>query len=596
MATAQTKFYEAATTPVQVGRGTVATHLLTFAVDDTGTVGVAALGAIINNGNSSETWSITPPSGVAVSPSSGTLIASGTQALNITASTAGTYALTLVCAGATITGNPQSFVASDAAVNPTTATLSGSTSATEGVAVTYTVTLDEEADQTYTITPSASDSGAVSPSTRTITAGNTTGTFTVTWAAAGTGRTVDFTISPTLTRAGRPITVTVNAAAEPSLATGDPEFTLLSASSGTIPFTVGQAVRKGNMPSASGIAVVGATGQVTIKSTWDDSSAKFVIVAGTAALTADTPLTVTLESGTSSTGTALDTTDLPSGIRTTGIEIDAGAFGSATWTGTDFDSPFETWVSGHAMSSWTYRKQIGSDSHLVAWLEVRLYASGAVEVLPWVENGYLLVTGPTSKSEVYTFTLGGTDRYSDTIDIPHHCRTVLIDGSVTSYWLGTAHDVIVKHEPGYLQSTGMVPAYIARTPEAASVVTALPTTFVPFQQGSFPAGMGSGGYHGSIGLLPEWDVLHMTTTATLTYKAVIFNGFSAGRYAVHFRDEADSNRWSRLSQHTTLNIREPEVGWETTPATSGTAPPVFSLSHQPSVGYMAYLVTGRRYF
>ena len=31
----------------------------------------------------------------------------------------------------------------------------------------------------------------------------------------------------------------------------------------------------------------------------------------------------------------------------------------------------------------TYRRPIGSDAHLVAWLEVRLYAGGAVEVLPW---------------------------------------------------------------------------------------------------------------------------------------------------------------------------------------------------------------------
>ena len=61
MATAQTKSYEAASTPVQVGRGTVATHALTFAVDDTGTVDVLAMGSIINTGNPSETWSITPP-------------------------------------------------------------------------------------------------------------------------------------------------------------------------------------------------------------------------------------------------------------------------------------------------------------------------------------------------------------------------------------------------------------------------------------------------------------------------------------------------------------------------------------------------------
>ena len=32
------------------------------------------------------------------------------------------------------------------------------------------------------------------------------------------------------------------------------------------------------------------------------------------------------------------------------------------------------------MSSWVYRKQVGSDAHLVAWMEVRLYVAGAVEL------------------------------------------------------------------------------------------------------------------------------------------------------------------------------------------------------------------------
>jgi len=94
---------------------------------------------------------------------------------------------------------------------PSTATLSGPTSATSGGAVTYTVTLDRAADQTYTITPAASDSGELSPTSATIAAGGTSATFAVTWPAAGTGRTVDFTVSPSLARAGRPISVTVSA-------------------------------------------------------------------------------------------------------------------------------------------------------------------------------------------------------------------------------------------------------------------------------------------------------------------------------------------------------------------------------------------------
>lgn len=595
MATAQTKFYEAATSPVQVGRGTVATHLLTFAVDDTGTVGVAAAGSIVNNGNSSEAWSITPPSGVAVSPSSGTLAASGTQSLTVTASTAGTYSLTLVCAGATITGNPQSFVASAAPSVPTTATLSGSTSATVDVAVTYTVTLNSAADQTYTITPSASDSGVVSPGTRTITSGNTTGTFTATWGAAGAGRTVDFTISPSLTRAGRPITVTV---AEPAAAGAPAPLSLTSSVTGTVPFAVGYAFCQGDVPSGDGVAITGATAQATIKNTWPDGSAKFAIIAGTYASTADTPASVTIEAGTASSGTALATSDLPAGIRTTGIEFDAGAFGSATFSGTDFDSPFETWVSGHRMSCWVYRKQIGSDPHLVAWMEVRLYDTDEVEVLPWVENGYLLVSGPTNKSATYTFSLGGTTRYSGAIDIPNHCRTPLISGTALSHWLGTDPGVVALHDTDYVQATGLVPAYFAKTPASAAAITTLVTTFTPLQKGDFDNGdgMGGGGAANHIGLLPEWEVVYLTAPSAATRFGVLANAYSLGRYPLYYRDESDSNRWARLSQHANLQVgRQPEAGYETTPEWTGTVPAGWDLAHAPSAGFLAYLMTGSRY-
>ena len=182
------------------------TYLATFSADDAGTVNANAAGSIVNTGTGAVVWSITPPSNVTVTPSSGTLAAGATQSLVIVATVAGTYSLTLTSVGTTTTGNPQSIVV---AAVPTTATLSGSTTAGATVAQTYTVTLDVAADQTYTITPSASDSGVISPTTRTITAGNSTGTFTVTWPVAGAARSVDFTISPTLTRAGRPISVTV---------------------------------------------------------------------------------------------------------------------------------------------------------------------------------------------------------------------------------------------------------------------------------------------------------------------------------------------------------------------------------------------------
>lgn len=127
---------------------------------------------------------------------------------NFTAAGSYTVALTATGPGGSNTRTRMAYVSAAAPTVPTTATLSGSESASVGSPHTSRVTLDQPADQTYTVTWTRSDSGTGS-ATSTITAGNTYVEATDTWAAIGSGRTVDFTISPTLTRVGRPLTVTV---------------------------------------------------------------------------------------------------------------------------------------------------------------------------------------------------------------------------------------------------------------------------------------------------------------------------------------------------------------------------------------------------
>jgi hypothetical protein len=377
-----------------------------------------------------------------------------------------------------------------------------------------------------------------------------------------------------------------------------------------VPFTAGMAFQSGAIPSGQGIVVTGATAQATIKNTWPNGSAKFAIIAGTANLTSGVASAISLAAGTASTGTALTTTDLIA----TGITAEigtSGTFGLASFGATEWAAPFESWISGHRMSSWIYRKQIGTDDHLVAWLEVRLFSTGAVEVLPWVENGYLLVSGPTQKTATYTFTIGGSTRFSQNIDLLHHQRTVLIgsssaqSGAELSYWLGTDPGVTAIHDTDYMQATGLVPAYHSKTPASAAAVTSQPTTFTPLMKGSFTDGdaMTGGGYHTHVGVIPEWDAAYLTAPSVTTAQGLVRNGYTFGRYPIHYREDptfatvADRFKVARLSNHPTLSIMEPLGGYEPyTPATSGVQPPGWFSSHTPSACFLAYLATGRRYF
>jgi hypothetical protein len=382
----------------------------------------------------------------------------------------------------------------------------------------------------------------------------------------------------------------------------------LSASSAvkSAPYCLGYAFRRGDVPA--GKVLVGDTGktQVIPKNVWPDGSLKFAVISGHADVTAaaETNVGLVLVAAPVTPPSQLSTAKL----RATEIvaAVGCGAYGTVNWTGADWDAPFQTWVQGPVMSSWIYRKPVGTDPHLVAWLEVRLWASGAVEVLPWIENGYLRVAAPSNKSATFTFTLGKTQRMSAAIDLKHHQRTPLINGTALSYWLASDPGVIARHNTAYLQATELVPSYQAKVDASALAVIRLPTTYLPLQAGSFNFdgdSMASPGYQDPIGLLPQHDVLYLTSDAKIAHAGVIRNGFSAGRYGLHYRDET-TNRPLRFSSYPTLNIGDNQGfrdnGGSTTgsytPAPTGGNGPGWDVAHSPSVGYMAYLVTGRWYF
>jgi hypothetical protein len=377
---------------------------------------------------------------------------------------------------------------------------------------------------------------------------------------------------------------------------GAAQFSLLAATSGVLPFALGFAFRMGDMPASQAISGTLDDIQVTVMNRWSDGSAKFALVAGRAALEADSNRVIALSPGPQRPKARhLSVADLVA----TGVSagVDCGSFGAVTWSGADWAAPFQTWATGAQMSSWIYRKPVGRDPFLVAWLEVRLWAGGHVEVLPWVENGYLKVPKPTSKAATYGFTLGGRIRFSRAVDLPAQCRTVLIAGSKLAHWLDGDPAVLAMQDSLYLQATGLVPSYGAEVPADAAVVNRLPPSFVPLQQGSYSNAMGEGGYQPAIGLLPEWDVLYLTCVDRIKpLQALQRNAYSAGRFPIHRRDET-TNRPLRFSAYPHLSSDSSSTN-ELTPAPSGTGAAVggWDVPHHPSVGYMAYLATGRSYF
>ncbi|HEU4621967.1 MAG TPA: hypothetical protein VFS42_07065 [Burkholderiaceae bacterium] len=368
------------------------------------------------------------------------------------------------------------------------------------------------------------------------------------------------------------------------------------------PFTLGMPLKQGEYPSNLSIGCDLPEFQAVVKNRWPDGSAKFAILSGRATLSPGNTVVVNLRSTSATTaGPVLTEADLLA----TGVtaSISYGSYGTVQLGSLiGVAARTRTWISGPQMSSWLYSAPIGSDPHLKAWFEVRLWKGGNVEVLPWIENSTLRVANPGTKSGTATFTLNGSQRYSGSITLVHHTRAVLASGTTLTHWASSAPGVVVRHDTSYFQATKLVPAYRAKLSSSSELL--IQKSYTPLARGDFPTDMGSAGYDASIGLLPEWDVAYLASSADPRARNnVIVNAYAAGRYGIHYRDET-TNRPLKFSSYPNLVINDANSGVPSsgasinnqyTPAPSG-SPPNWATSHHPSIGYLAYLITGHAYF
>lgn len=396
--------------------------------------------------------------------------------------------------------------------------------------------------------------------------------------------------SRSVTASGISISAAQGAVSAPSQSSGPlaSDFRLTSSVGGTnLPFALGYSFRQGDVPSGQIATTSDASNwQCTVKATWPDGSLKFAILAGRKTLTAGVAATVTLTTASPSGGTSLTTTNL----KNTGItaSISCGSSGSASWSGTDFDSPFISFISGPTMSSWVFRKQVGSDTHLRAWMEIRLFVSGEVEVLPWVENGFLDVAGATARTETFSFTLGGTQRYSGALTLYPQQTIVLSSGWPMTHWLGTDPGCIPSHNTSYLISTKLVPNYWKRSP-SATALNAQTQTYTPGGIGGHTTPMGSAGYQNAIGILPRWDALYCTSGDSRAFKAVEVNSAHFRTFPIAWRDSATGTCVQPTLRPTWTFFGAGGGGGYTRSAGSNQ----WELNHHPSAGFTAYLATGR---
>lgn len=371
-------------------------------------------------------------------------------------------------------------------------------------------------------------------------------------------------------------------------------FTLSATSATTAaPFTFALAFKQGDVPAGYVTLATEATDfQCRVLTAWSDGSAKHAIIAGRAnTINGNTVLTLT--SGNDPGGAALTETDLSTALPTTTIA--AGAF---TWTlnsSVGTADLHRTVCTGPVMSNFIYRKAVSGSNHLVLWADVRVYKGGNVEIFPWVENAYLTVAGPTNDIRTYNVTIGGVSRFNQSIDVKHHTRIPLLTGSTFSYWTGADPGITPKHDRTYLMSTKLVPNYGYTSP-SETVLKELPQTYTPNTLAGMSTGMGAGGT--SAALIGHSSnnshALYVTSNADVrAYKAAVVFGLSGGSWSTHYRDESTNNplKFTSYPSASTEWGGTPSI-----PAGTGGENGTAVISHQPSFGYVPFLLTGRWWF
>lgn len=352
-------------------------------------------------------------------------------------------------------------------------------------------------------------------------------------------------------------------------------FTLTPSTSGTLPYMVGVVLPKGL--ALGSVSANSTTAQTAIKRTWNDGSAKHVIITGTqSGLVAGTPVVITVNTGTDTPGTPLNAASIQSAAPAATVNLGtAGLVNLFSLLG----SPLRTWLAGPELVECHY--QTTASSGLLVNFYVRLWKSGKMRVRVSVENGWFDQTlGTLSYSAIVT--IGGTIVFNSSITQQANTRWSVIG------WIASDPQVIATQNVTDVIKTKLVPNYFA-APADSGTLSGLVQTYLPMTQGPWPTDMGGTGASNQIGIFSLWDTLYLTNAAdTRAYAAVLAGAESLNTYGIVWRYHADSDKpihpsasYGNISL-SSFNIVTGSLNWD--------------AAHHGSGGVLAYMISGDYYY
>jgi len=357
--------------------------------------------------------------------------------------------------------------------------------------------------------------------------------------------------------------------------------------------------------------------QVDIKASHPDGSVRHAIVSAVVPSLA-VGQTATLELLRGSAGQAT--------IPATTAQLIASGFTAsvnATYGGVRYEASADeliksgkttSWLRGATVNEWHVSAPLKTAAgnvhpHLSARFAVRWYgAAGKARVDVVVENNWAYEAAPQNFTYDAQVKVGGQPVYTQAgLTHLHHARWRKV------FWQGGAEpSVNIKHDTAYLIASRALPNYdqslkIAEPTLAAQYKRWTTGGTQPMQIGMTIPYMPQTGGREDIGLLPTWGAMYLLSMDQRTREMTLGTADLAGTWSMHYRDRNTGQPVSLIDfPYMTIagrasDTRNPATGkYEAFPtcvdATSCKTPYTHDISHQPSMVYLPYLVTGDHYY
>lgn len=386
----------------------------------------------------------------------------------------------------------------------------------------------------------------------------------------------------------------------------------------SVPFTVGQVFAKGALMPADGLTGKMSNGssitlQVDVKATHPDGSVRHALISGVVpVLAASEVRNIDLIKAVAGSKTGTAPATLTNAGFTAGVNINlGGVIYTASADALLKAGTYKTWIAGPVATEWLVTSPLKTAAgvahpHLTARFAVRSYAGlNKARVDVTIENNWAFEPAPQNFTYDATVLVGGQAVFTQpALKHLHHARWRKV------FWWGATPQTEVQHNSKYLVATSALPNYDTSLVISSTALNNLNTRWTnantaPMGAGLIMAAMPTTGGRPDIGPMPEWSALYLLSMDNRAKKATLGTGDLAGSWPIHYRDKVTDLPVSIATYpYMTLlggvsDAYNPVAKRsEAFPACGGDCTTTFKpdSSHQPSMAYLPYVVTGDYYY